>query len=263
MSIKTGVAMKGLHSMSGFDYYNYATNAGVEEMIDDDIRHACKLGGIALDFFIAEQSEYLQAHHILECVNSGNIDKLVLGGININMQDYAGDTALHLALNIYAIEQLLEVGADPTILNKAGYSFNQSIDSCFIASNVSHGSVERMITYGFDLNARDANGRAALHLLVDGLYFHGPSKGKAVTRIEKMEALLMAGVDCNPLDNEGQTPIDYLLAEEKRMKEMGWDSEIDAVVERRLLIEDFLLKSKLTQSVVEENEVRSVAKRRM
>ena len=112
------------------------------------------------------------------------------------LSDARGNTALLNAVSNRSgemVEMLLRAGAEPDTKNAGGYP---ALIVC-IADRASKEVAAALIAANADLNARDPDGKTALHWAV-------PQKQN-----ELLELLINAGADVNARDNQGRTPLDY------------------------------------------------------
>lgn len=143
------------------------------------------------------------------------VPSLVKRGANINAQDYKGNGILinligPLIFQSTNLDNLLRLGADPTMQNYAGQDFLHHLaagyatirdDSVFLA-------MIKLLNNGHCPTRRDFQGRTALHALCsqtsDQLFAASPLKGKCA-----IDLLLDAGLDAalHMSDHEGVQPI--------------------------------------------------------
>jgi ankyrin repeat protein len=126
--------------------------------------------------------------------------KALLGkGTDINGQDSAGRTALHLAVlneRVEVVRTLLEAGADVDITDQR-FGFRPLH---FSARKGNAGVCELLVRYGADLDAQSLRGKTALHLAVIN------GNLAVVTILLKY----LARVDI--CDNNNKTPLQYAEA---------------------------------------------------
>lgn len=162
--------------------------------------------------------------------------KLASRGVSLNARGAVGGyTALHVAAtkgSVKLARQLLELGADPNILDERGCS-------ALIAAIVHRGPVELLellAQHGADVSIPNQDGFGALHavaevgnpeplqwLLAQGLdleqrtnHGHTPLQiAAALGRVPALEALLAAGADPTAESRDGQTAREIALAEGK------------------------------------------------
>ena len=100
--------------------------------------------------------------------NADVVDFLLKSKIDLNIQDFEGNTALHLAdydypsHNMSTRKVLMELGADPNIQNSDG---NTVLHLAMINFTFTD-NVREMLEYGADPNIQNSDGDTALHLAV-------------------------------------------------------------------------------------------------
>lgn len=111
----------------------------------------------------------------------------------INVQNSAGDTALHAACNDQlenAVKILLEHKVDYRLLNKSGESALHKV-----IYNENFSILQQFVEFDCDLNSRNSSGETILHLAVD-------------MGLDKIaEKLIQLGAGLNIQDNEGMSPL--------------------------------------------------------
>lgn len=123
------------------------------------------------------------------------VSLLIETGVDVNLKDVDGRTALHWSLSfdnhhLEIVSLLLEEGADVNHKDEYGET------ELMIASNYGYLEiVSKLLEEGTDVNIKDNDGRTALHWSLD--YDH----------MEIISMLLKAGVDINEKDGYGQTPL--------------------------------------------------------
>ena len=117
----------------------------------------------------------------------------------VNLTDVNGNTALHYSVshgNFDVVSFLLDSnGANPNILNKAGYTCNMLISLAQINNDAHRAVVRRLFSLG-DVNIRASqHGQTALMLAVS----HG--------RLEIVQLLVESGADLNIRDEDGSSAL--------------------------------------------------------
>ena len=137
-------------------------------------------------------------------------------GAEVNAKDTKGATALHRAAhewNIAIIELLLSAGADLEVRKvDGGNPLFETI--CFVHARArwrrsldwtAAPTIEYLLKAGANFNARMANGKTVLHVLVEG----HEEMGSVTSREDREVVMLLLdhGVDFGAVDDEGQTAL--------------------------------------------------------
>jgi len=171
-----------------------------------------------------------QPIHHFESVEMAEV--LVESGADVNARTtvhHLGDTPVGLQARfgkVEGVKYLLEQGANPNggllkfmgtdampvlipLMVKHGWDINEgSCARTLIHHDAAHGHGRKvclLLAHGADANARDANGRTALHLLAER------GSGDAAIR-----ALFEAGASLDAKDKDGMTPLDLARKAERK-----------------------------------------------
>lgn len=85
------------------------------------------------------------------------MELLLKAGIDVNMQNKAGNSVVHLCEDMDKLKMLLSYGADVNLINKASHT---PIFNC-----VDYDKAKLLVDSGADLNAKDAEGKHFLKTL--------------------------------------------------------------------------------------------------
>jgi len=159
--------------------------------------------------------------------NKDQLERMLINGVNVNTPDYDNRTALHLAASkgyVELVEFLLEHRADVNVTDRMGFSplvdalrhdqsavqkvlrskggqllgMDVSVELCNAAAAGDVKRMMRLIENGANPNAGDYDDRTALHLAA--------SNGETSALDYMLRQL--EGVNINPLDRLGGTPMD-------------------------------------------------------
>ncbi|XP_052188755.1 ankyrin repeat domain-containing protein EMB506, chloroplastic [Diospyros lotus] len=132
------------------------------------------------------------------------MDMLLANGLDINLVDKDGLSALHTAIigkKEAMISHLLRKGARPNIRDRDGAS-----PLHYAVQVGARQTVKLLIKYNVDLNATDNEGWTPLHIAVQ-------SRNRDIAKV-----LLVNGADKNRRNKEGKTPLDLALCYGKDFK---------------------------------------------
>lgn len=122
----------------------------------------------------------------------------ILPRVNINARDFAGRTALILAIvgkNYEIVKLLIEHGADVNIIPSSGTNTLHLA----VYHNAPMDILQMLMDAGVDKNKKDKDGLTALHIAVKKNFSH------------IIEFLIESGVDMNAKSKLGLTPLHYAL----------------------------------------------------
>lgn len=119
-------------------------------------------------------------------------------GLDINIPDRTGCTALHHGPRIEVLELLLSRGANIDARNLAGETTLHTIADLRVDNAVVE-SIQLLLNNGADPNASDKYGKSPLHYAI----------GRSSTRI--VELLLKHGATLDAKDNQGLTPLHWAV----------------------------------------------------
>ncbi|KXJ06602.1 putative ankyrin repeat protein MM-0045 [Exaiptasia diaphana] len=125
--------------------------------------------------------------------NDGVVERLLAAGVDVNLADSNGETALIWAVresNDKIVDDLIKTGADVNTKDK-----DQRSPLMIAVENNKHYITERLLDAGGDVNLVDRNGETALTLAI--------KKGYE----KSVNALILAGADINAKDKYEQTPL--------------------------------------------------------
>lgn len=129
------------------------------------------------------------------------IERLVAGGIDVNVRDQSGNTPLKYACaepSLEAIQRLIDLGADVNLADDRGFTpLHCAAGHGFYPDALK--IVELLLSRGADINARSIElGFVPLH----------EATGPAIIRL-----LLERGADACIKSNDGLTPLEYMIEE--------------------------------------------------
>ncbi len=153
------------------------------------------------------------------------IDKLIERGADVDIENYKGQTALHLAAsrsfeNTPIVEKLVKAHAKLDIID------NEGLTPLHFAVQNGHGNITALlIQLGADVNRQDFQGRTPLHFAA--LYCMNPQRsvftfnpdGTLMLQYSEITKLLLkSGVDFTITDNQNKTPQDIILSKLQEAK---------------------------------------------
>ena len=161
----------------------------------------------------------------LERVNKLNmIRALIAAGADVNMKEKntpRSQTLLHnmiltggafflrRAVDIEALEMLINAGADVNAIMKYGYTPLHLLTMSMSVSSVNYlEAIRILIEAGADVNAKDNYGNTPLHLLVAN-----PFRFRFNYSLEAIRILIEAGADVNAKNKLNETPLDSIEIE--------------------------------------------------
>lgn len=184
------------------------------------------------------------------------VETLLASDADLNIQDWAGKTALHKAISMcYSriVEMLLAAGADVSLQDCNGWTVLHES-----ASTGDGNIVERILAAGVNVSFQDQQRRTALHLavcrpqnrnnkVVDKLLAAGVdislrdnvgrtalSKAVRIQNMKSVEILLAAGADASVQDNMGQSALhDAIELKNYKMVDMLLAAGADVAAENR------------------------------
>lgn len=158
---------------------------------------------------------------IFDAIANGSIDIIrriaSIKEININQINNDGNTVLHKEIVLKNNELsllLIDLGADPTILDKEGKSFLfYSITEGIKNINV----FQKAINLGCNINSRDGKNKTLLMESVN-LFLNTPKNDleTRVSHFEMIKELIRLGVDVNAVDDNNETILFMLTKSENR-----------------------------------------------
>ncbi len=199
-----------------------------------------------------EDEELLSPLHVL-ARNGGSVEAvklIVAGGADIKLKDASGSTPLGLAIdydNRAMAEILLSAGESldrpmSLVSKESHYSYGEDKGITLLMQCVSDRdevSVKLMLDLGADINIKSGDGSTALHYACNsqaevsgGLLRNNDSHG--VFSLKILQQLLVAGINQDAVNSEGQTARDHM-----EVWERGKEYWIKA--------ESFLLKMKKSE----------------
>jgi ankyrin repeat protein len=161
--------------------------------------------------------------------SANELDDLLDLGADINVTDFTGSTALHLAVtigNAEAVERLLHKGARTDV-----YHNTSEAPLWEAVSKRDYEAVELLLNHGANPNLVNSDGRTLLHLVA--------SQG----HVETIRALIEAGASVSARDHWSRTPL--YLADDEPSAEVLVELGADPSTSRDMPVQTFTKTGKM------------------
>lgn len=165
--------------------------------------------------------------HAFDSTYTASVKPLIEAGANVNLPNKAGHTPLMLALGSGdGLDRLLlERGADPTVVTKNGTTLLM-----LAAAQRTPDTVRLLLSRKVDVNARDGQGRTAVHYAATSTPYGSDPKEMAAVRATPgtiINLLVSAGADLQALDAENRSALHFAA-------ESGYIETVRLLLEKKL-----------------------------
>ena len=178
-----------------------------DAQLHEVVRHLIELGA-DVNYITEEKYPWSLLHCLISTGYFELIKTLLEAGIDIEVKDYGGGTALFRAADradFDLAQFLIENGADINTRDNSGRTIlHVAVKDINTPKRIE--LIKLLIAKGLDVNAKDSYGRTPLHMFCC-------NTTPCFPHLEVIELLIELGADVNAQDDEGRTPPDMLQYE--------------------------------------------------